>query len=92
MDARFKKGQAVIYVKGNKVELGIIKQVVEVEERSFLKQDGLHGSPSGEFTKVIKYFVNYHSGNTAALTNECDLHPIENEAYFKIRRIKVKEN
>ena len=32
------------------------------------------------------YFVNYHTGDTAALTNERDLHKIANSYAFEIRR------
>lgn len=87
---KFEKGQAVIYQKGNELQLGIIKTVVKSEERSALKQDGLHGEPTGPMIIVYKYFVNYHTGDTAALTNERDLKVIKNDYAFKIERIVEK--
>ena len=92
--SKFKDGEAVIYKKGDIFQLGIIKQVMPIEttKRHYSKQDGLFGEPTGEeYTETsYKYFVNYHRGETASLTNECDLLKIENAYAFEIRRIQAK--
>ena len=90
MEPKFKKSQAVIYVRGSQVELGIIKQVIPVEMQKSRKEDGPFGTPTGELYTGYKYFVYYHTGDTAALTNEGELHSIENDYAFRIIRIKAK--
>lgn len=88
---KFKEGQVVIYVNGDKYELGIIKTVIPVKKRYAQKQDGMHGEPTGEFYTGYDYFVNYHTGDTAARTDERLLHPIINDYAFKIKRLLVSE-
>ena len=87
---KFEKGQTVIYQKGEELQIGIIKAVVKSEEKTSLKQDGFKGEPTRPMKTVYKYFVNYHTGDTAALTNERDLKVIRNDYAFKIERIVEK--
>lgn len=88
---KFKVGDVILYTNGPKNEIGIVKSVVahEATKRYYLKQDGLHGEPSGEeYTEIeYKYFVNYHTGDTAACTPEELMKPFVNTyAYTIIRR------
>lgn len=84
---KFGVGEVVIYQKGDRFELGIVKKVVPVEIKERLKQDGLFGEPSGKTTHVeYKYFVNYHTGDTVAMTPEHTLHKIVNLYAFDIKR------
>lgn len=39
----------------------------------------------------VSYFVNYHTGDTASLTNEVHLHKILNAYAFKIIRKNTEE-
>ena len=89
---KFEVGEVVLYQNGEKFELGVVKQVVPVEIKDRLKQDGLFGEPSGETTHVeYKYFVNYHTGDTAAMTPEYTLHKIVNLYAFDIKRKSCEE-
>ena len=83
----FEVGEVVLYQNGEKFELGVVKKVVPVEIKDRLKQDGLFGEPSGETTHIeYIYFVNYHTGDTAAMTPEHTLHKIVNLYAFDIKR------
>lgn len=73
---KFKVGDVILYTNGPKNEIGIVKSVVAHE-------------PSGEeYTEIeYKYFVNYHTGDTAACTPEELMKPFVNTyAYTIIRR------
>lgn len=85
---KFAVGEVVLYQNGTSFELGIVKQIVQFEERTYLKQQGFppKGEPAGEITTAFDYFVYYHTGDTAARTSECLLHKIANAYAFDIER------
>jgi hypothetical protein len=85
----FKIGEPVIYINGDKTELGIVKEVVPVETQQRLRQDGLFGTPSGETYTKNMYRVLYHSGRASALTDELLLRPLTNKYAFQIIRKDV---
>ncbi|MCK9235183.1 MAG: hypothetical protein M0Q41_10810 [Bacteroidales bacterium] len=92
MKNKFEVDEVVIYQKGDRFELGIVKSIVAKEERLALRQDGLFGKPTSDKVRIrYMYFVNYHTGDTAALTNEEDLHKIKNLYAFEIRRKTPEE-
>jgi len=64
-------------MKINKFEIGevVLYQSGELFELGVVKNVGSKG-----------YFVNYHTGDTAVLTNKRNLHKIANEYAFEIRR------
>jgi len=86
--AKFKIGEVVLYKRGDMYDLGIIKSVVSVVEKVHLKQQGFPpiGEPEGSSIVTYKYFVWYHTGDTASLTDEDLLHKIENLYAFSISR------
>ena len=93
---KFEVGEVVLYQNGERnkylFELGIVKKVVPIEVKDRLKQDGLFGEPSGETTHIeYKYFVNYHTDDTAAMTPEHTLHKIANLYAFDIKRKSCEE-
>ena len=67
----FTVGEIVIYQNGDRFELGIVKSVCERKTDDW-EQD---------------YFVNYHTGDTAARTGESNLHKIENRYAFHVIRL-----
>ncbi|MDD4070012.1 MAG: hypothetical protein PHF05_06130 [Candidatus Izemoplasmatales bacterium] len=77
MNAKFKKGQVVLYQNGTSFELGIVKEVVE----QHLRKD----KPTIQFY----YRVWYHTGDTSALTDERNLHEIKNVYAFLVMRRKA---
>jgi hypothetical protein len=89
MEAKFKEGQVVLYQNGSTFELGIVKEVIERRVKQHLKQDGLYGEPTGEETVQFCYRVWYHTGDTSALTNESNLHELNNAYAFLIMRRKA---
>jgi hypothetical protein len=88
---KFKVGQTVIYQNGSSFELGIVKEVIEREKRTYLRQQGYppNGEPQGELFKYYEYRIWYHTGDTSAITSESNLHEIVNEYAFLILRRKV---
>lgn len=89
MKSKFKVGQVVLYQNGTSFELGIVKEVVERRIKKHLRQDGLHGKPTGEETIQFCYRVWYHTGDTSALTDEFNLHELKNAYAFLILRRKA---
>ncbi|MCM1130118.1 MAG: hypothetical protein NC310_00445 [Roseburia sp.] len=73
----FKVGEIVIYQNGDSYELGVVKEVR-------VKTDW-NGKPA------YGYFVYYHTGDTAAMTDEYLLHKIANSYAFEIRRKRCDE-
>ena len=51
----FKVGDFCSIPKRNEFHLGEVKEVVELERRRRLRQDGLNGEPTGEFEKYKMY-------------------------------------
>jgi len=89
MEAKFNKGQVVLYQNGSTFELGIVKEVVERRVKKHLRQDGFYGKPTGEDTIQYCYRVWYHTGDTSALTDESNLHELKNAYAFLIMRRKA---
>lgn len=73
----FQIGEVVIYQNGDSFELGVVKEVRIITNYK--------GKPS------YGYFVHYHTGDTAAMTNEHLLHKIVNSHAFEIRRKRCDE-
>lgn len=75
--AKFKPGDVVLYRNGNVYELGIVKSVTTL---------------SSEFEGEVPYgyYVWYHTGDTAALTHESDLHRLNNSYAFTALRRSVE--
>jgi hypothetical protein len=86
---QFAVGEVVIYRNGDSYELGVIKKIIQTEQRTYLKQQGFppKGEPDGEVVTTYDYFVNYHTGDTAARTPEDCLHKIVNSYAFEISRL-----
>ncbi len=86
---KFKVGEVIIYRNGDSFELGVIKSIIETKQRTYLKQQGFppKGEPEGRVIRTYDYFVNYHTGDTAARTPEDCLHKIINSHAFKISRL-----
>lgn len=91
MEPKYKVGQIVLYQNGERFELGVVKEVLPKKKRYAQKQDGLHGEPTGESYIGWMYRVNYHTGDTTALTDEDLLHPIQNDYAFLILRRSADE-
>ena len=83
---KFKVGQLVAYTQGTKCELGIIKKVVPQSYTcKVIGSDPLQTYEDYNYS----YFVWYHTGDTAALTDENMLYEISNEYAFLIHRRTV---
>ena len=86
-EPKFKVGDIVLYHQyGDEFSLGEIKEVFTQYERSRLKQDGMLGPATGPEIKTYKYSVYYHTGDTAAITDERSLVKINNLYAFNIKR------
>jgi hypothetical protein len=85
---KFVEGEVVIYQNGDSFELGVIKQIVPYAANTYLKEQGFPptGEPVGLPVIKFDYFVNYHTGDTAAKTPEDCLHKIVNKYAFDIAR------
>ena len=69
-EPKFEVGDAVIYINGDRCEIGIVKKVCERTERD----------------RENNYFVYYSTGDTAARTGESHLREITNGYAYDIRR------
>lgn len=70
---KFKVGDVILYTNGTKNEIGIVKSIV-CEEHTEIE---------------YKYFVNYHTGDTAACTPEELMKPFVNTYTYTIIRRKA---
>ena len=83
---KFKEGQIVLYKNGDTYELGIVKRIVPQEYDRYVI-----GSEPRQTYKDFKYsyFVWYHTGDTAALTDEFNLYELKNAYAFLMFRRKA---
>lgn len=72
---KFKEGDIVLYQNGNTFELGLVKEILNTNTRT---------------NNNYKYRVYYHMGSTTAVTDECNLHPINNAYAFTIIKKSVE--
>lgn len=72
---KFKEGDIVLYQNGNTFELGLVKDILNTNTRT---------------NNNYKYRVYYHMGSTTAVTDECNLHPINNAYAFTIIKKSVE--
>lgn len=87
---KFKVNDIVLYQNGDRFELGVVKKVVPQPFAKVIKTVNAE-EITEDFNYV--YFVNYHIGSTAALTDEEDLHSIANlYAFLILRRSVDKDN
>lgn len=91
VQSKFKQNEIVLYQNGDTFQLGLIKEIIPVANSAFLKQQGFppKGEPQGEEFTSYKYRIWYHTGDTAALTDESKLHKVENAYAFLILRRKA---
>ncbi|MDD4068840.1 MAG: hypothetical protein PHF05_00135 [Candidatus Izemoplasmatales bacterium] len=85
-EAKFKEGQIVLYKNGDTYELGVVKRIVPQEYDRYVI-----GSEPRQTYKDFKYsyFVWYHTGDTAALTDEFNLYELRNAYAFLMLRRKA---
>ena len=88
---KFTIGDIVIYQNGDNYELGEVKQVIIHEQRTYTKEQDFppKGKPEGKVVLAVDYYVNYHTGETAARTPEDCLHSIKNLYAFDVKRKHV---
>lgn len=86
--SKFKENEVVIYQNGDHFELGVVKKVVP---KPFTKVTKTTNAEMIGEDNHYSYFVLYHMGETAALTDEDNLRKISNEYAFLILRRSVEE-
>lgn len=86
--SKFKENEVVIYQNGDHFELGVVKKVVP---KRFTKVTKTTNAEMIGEDNHYSYFVLYHIGETAALTDEDNLRKISNEYAFLILRRSVEE-
>lgn len=83
---KFKEGQIVLYKNGDSYELGVVKSIVPQEyDRPVIGSEPIQTYKDFNYS----YFVWYHTGDTAALTDESDLHELRNAYAFLMLRRKA---
>jgi hypothetical protein len=89
--AQFKIGQLVMINYGTRCELGIIEQVVPIQKKTYLIQQGYPpvGTPQGETITQYQYLIHTTKGETPSMIREHDLKVIKNEKSFIILRRKL---
>lgn len=79
---KFKRNDVVLYQNGNQFQIGIVKDVVEIQEQDNLFND---------IYIKYKYNIWYHSNDTTEVIDETLLHPISNIHDFTVIRHSINK-
>lgn len=82
----FEAGEVVICKYNSTFELCIIKEVVPITKKHFLKQDGLYGTPTGEEYTDYMYRIENYTSDITRLTDGIPLYKISNKDAFTIKK------